>query len=188
MDDSWDSIVDGCLARDRGAQRRLYERFFPYGMSVAVRYCDDRDQSVAVLHDAFLTVFRRLERYDRAQPFKPWFRTIVVRAALDWLRRERKNSSPVELLDHTPIPDREDVLSRLGYQELLGMIRRLSDGYRVVFNLYVIDGFKHEEIAERLGISVGTSKSNLFKARAHLRRMVEESLATIAPSTTPAAK
>jgi DNA-directed RNA polymerase specialized sigma subunit, sigma24 homolog len=71
-----------------------------------------------------------------------------------------------------------DVLSRLGYEELLTMVRRLSEGYRTVFNLYAIDGFKHEEIAEKLGISVGTSKSNLFKARAQLQRMIEGSLSS----------
>ena len=178
MDQDWDDILSGCLARDREAQRRLYERYFPYGMSVAVRYCDDRDQAVAILHDAFLTVYRRIERFDADQRFRPWFRVIVVRAALDWLKANRKTSAPVELHPDTAAYEREDILSRIGYDELLGMIRRLSTAYRTVFNLHVIDGFKHEEIAEQLNISVGTSKSNLSKARKHLQRMVTESLRT----------
>ena len=184
MDREWNDIVEGCRARERRAQYVLYERFFPYGMSVAVRYCDDRDQAVAILHDAFLTVFRRFERYDPGQSFKPWFRVIVVRAALDWLKANRKLAAPVELHPDTEAFDREDILSRIGYQELLAMIRRLSDGYRAVFNLHVIDGFKHEEIARQLGITVGTSKSNLAKARRHLQRMVRESLAPVNPSST----
>ena len=178
----WPEVLAGCLRNERAAQRRVYEAYFGYGLSVTSRYCRDRDQAVGALNDAFLTVFRRLERYDATQPFKPWFRTIVVRAALDALRRERKHPATVEIEDHTPAFGRDEILSRIGYKELLAMVHRLTEGYRAVFNLYVIDGFKHEEIAERLGISVGTSKSNLFKARAHLRRMVEESLAVRQPA------
>ena len=183
MSTPWNDTVAACLRKDRAAQREVYETFFGYGMSVAIRYARDRDQAVAILHDAFLTVFRRLERYDASKPFEPWFRVIVVRAALDTLRKERKHAPHVELEDYTPAFDREDTLSRIGYQELLAMVRRLSVAYRMVFNLYVIDGFKHEEIAEKLGISVGTSKSNLFKARAHLKRMVEESLSVRLPAS-----
>ena len=183
MNQNWNEILKGCLIRDRSAQRKLYEAFFGYGMSIAIRYCDDRDQAVAVLHDAFLTVFRRIEAYDPDQPFKPWFRIIVVRAALDFLRKHRKYAPLVELEDHIPAYDREDTLSRIGYEDLLGMVRKLTEAYRTVFNLYVIDGFKHEEIAEKLGITVGTSKSNLFKARAHLKRMVEESLLSSRPQS-----
>lgn len=187
MDPRWNDILTGCRGRERSAQRQLYELYFPYGMSVAVRYCDDRDQAVGILHDAFLTVYRRVDRYDAQRPFKPWFRVIVVRAALDWLKANRKLAAPVELRPDTEVYDREDILSRIGYQELLGMIRRLSAGYRAVFNLHVIDGFKHEEIAQQLGITVGTSKSNLSKARRHLQRMVRESLEpTIASASTPA--
>ena len=186
MKADWQSILLGCLKRDRTSQRKLYEAFFGYGMSIAMRYCNDRDQAVAVVHDAFLIIYRKLDRYDPEQPFKPWFRVIVVRAALDFLRKQRKHSVIVELEDHTALHGREDTLSRIGYQELLAMVHKLTDGYRTVFNLHVIDGFKHEEIAEQLGITVGTSKSNLFKARAHLRRMVEESLRSNSPSSSPA--
>jgi len=182
----WEALVEGCLQRDRESQRRVYERFFPYGMSITIRYMNDRDEAVAVLNNAFLTVFRRLETYHPTKPFKPWFRVIVVRAALDYLRKQRKHTPLVELNDHTPAYNREETLSRIGYQELLAMVQRLTEGYRTVFNLYVIDGFKHEEIASRLYISVGTSKSNLFKARAQLRRMVDSSLLTTPPQPTPA--
>ena len=178
MQDNWPMLVDGCLRRDRDAQRQLYERHFAFAMSVAIRYCDSREEAMAVLQDAYLTVFRRLHKYDVTMPFRPWFRTIVVRAALDMLRDKKKTAYTLELHDDTLAFERENILSRIGYEELLAMVRRLSAGYRAVFNLYAIDGFKHHEIAAQLGISVGTSKSNLFKARAHLQRMVEQSLAT----------
>lgn len=181
---NWQHILNGCLKRNRASQRELYQAYFGYGMSIAIRYCNDRDQAVAVVHDAFLKVFKKLDKYDPEHPFKPWFRVIVVRAALDFLRSQRKHSVIVELEDHTPVHDREDTLSRIGYKELLAMVHKLSEGYRIVFNLHVIDGFKHEEIAERLGITVGTSKSNLFKARNHLKRMIEESLHSNSTSTT----
>ncbi len=178
---SWTEIVSGCIRKDRAMQRRLYELYFPYGLSITMRYCDDRQQAVAVLHDAFLKIYRKIDHYDPALAFKPWFRTIVVRAALDYLRTQKKSYATVELNDDMVAYDREDTLSRIGYEDLLAMVRRLTDGYRAVFNLYVLDGFKHEEIAAQLGISVGTSKSNLSKARGVLRRMVEESM--IVPAT-----
>ena len=180
----WQRIVEGCLRRDRAAQHALYERYFPYGMSVTMRYCDDRQQAVAVLHDAFLKVYRKLDVYDAGKPFQPWFRTIVVRACLDHVRRRAKIST-VELDNGITAFDREETLSRIGYEELLAMVHKLTAGYRAVFNLYVIDGFKHEEIAERLGISVGTSKSNLSKARVILQRMVHESLAVRTDRLSP---
>lgn len=183
MKANWQDILKGCLKRDRASQRNLYEAFFGYAMSIAIRYCDDRDQAVAVVHDAFLIVYRKLDKYDSSQPFKPWFRVIVVRSALDYLRKQRKHSVLVELEDHTPVHQREDTLSRIGYKELTAMVHKLTEGYRTVFNLYVIDGFKHEEIADQLGITIGTSKSNLFKARVHLRRMINESLETKSPSS-----
>ena len=186
MPPTWQETVEGCRRRDRSAQRALYERYFPYGMSVTVRYCDDRQEAVAVLHTAFLKVFRKLDAYDASRPFEPWFRTIVVRACLDAVRARAKIAT-VELDDGLAAYDREETLSRIGYEELLGMVQNLTAGYRTVFNLYVIDGFKHEEIAERLGISVGTSKSNLSKARVILQRMVRESLVLpAAAKPTPA--
>ena len=184
MPATWLNTVEGCLRGDRAAQRALYEAYFPYGMSIAIRYCDDRQEAVGVLHTAFLKVFRKLGAYDRDLPFKPWFRTIVVRACLDAVRARAKTAT-VELDAGLAAYDREETLSRIGYQELLGMVQNLTAGYRAVFNLYVIDGFKHEEIAERLGISVGTSKSNLSKARVILQRMVRESLAV--PAAKPSA-
>ena len=181
--DDWPVLVAGCLRRERKAQRLVYERYFAFGMGVAIRYTCDRGEAVAVLNNAFLTVFRRLDAYDVRRAFEPWFRTIVVRAALDHLRQSRKHPAHVELDDYTPAFDREETLSRIGYQELLAMVQRLSHAYRMVFNLYVIDGFKHEEIASRLNISVGTSKSNLHKARAQLKRMVEQSLRVNTPAS-----
>ena len=174
----WKELVEACMRRDRMAQKRLYDAWFGYGLSITMRYCIDRQEAVAALHDAFVLVFRKLDRYDPELDFKPWFRTIVVRAALDHLQAKRKNFITVQLEEQIPMSEPNDVLSRLGYEELLAMVRRLSEGYRTVFNLYAIDGFKHEEIAEKLGISVGTSKSNLFKARAQLQRMLEGSLSS----------
>ncbi len=185
MHHSWQDIVSGCIRKDRAMQKLLYDTYFPYGMSVTMRYCDDRQQALAVLHDAFLKVFRKIGHYDTTLAFEPWFRTIVVRAALDYLRKRSRTTPTVQLNDDLVAYDREEILSRIGYDELLDMVRRLTTGYRVVFNLHVIDGFKHEEIAAQLGISIGTSKSNLHKARAALRRMVEESLSP--PTPKPAA-
>ena len=176
MDNNISSIIEGCLKKDRASQQKLYQLYYAYGMSICIRYVKDEDEAVLVLNDSFLKVFNRIKKYNPDRPFKPWFRIVVVNTAIDYVKRKRKLEMNVELNEAQNATTREDILSRIGYKELIAMVQSLSLAYRTVFNMYVIDGFKHEEIAKTLGVSVGTSKSNLSKARARLQEMVAESL------------
>lgn len=119
-----------------------------------------------------MKVFDKINLYDDTQAIKPWIRKIIVNTALDYLKASKKLKMEVDINDQYDLSAPESILSKIGYEDLLAMIKNLSQAYRTVFNLYVIDGFKHEEIAQKLNISVGTSKSNLYKARKALQAMV----------------
>ena len=174
-------LLAACLRQERVAQRRLYGQFHGFALSVCQRYARDRDQAMEAANDGFLKVFRDVGRFDTQRhpddlpgSFRAWLKRIMVHTAIDHYRANERHQHQQELDDvtlnhaaHGATP-----LDTLSYDELLALVQRLPPAYRTVFNLSVIDGFSHEEIAARLHISVGTSKSNLFKARAHLRTML----------------
>ena len=169
-------IVLGCCKRDRSSQNALYRLFYPYGMSICIRYVDTEAEAISVVNDGFLKVFQNIKKFDVAQAFKPWFRKIVVNTAINHIKKQKKFKMEVSMEEAKNISAKENILSRINYQELMVMVQSLSTAYRTVFNMYVIDGFKHEEIAKKLGISIGTSKSNLTRARANLRELVTKKL------------
>lgn len=143
-------------------------------MSVCLRYAPTREGALEVLNDGFLKVFTRLDQYDSSQPFKGWLRRILINAAIDHYRQEvRHQHDDVEKAEQVAVSGTADAFSQLSHEELLGFVQRLSPAYRLVFNLYVMEGFTHEEIAGQLGISVGASKSNLARARENLRQLLK---------------
>jgi RNA polymerase sigma factor (sigma-70 family) len=164
-------LLAGCLRNHRQSQELLYRQFYGYAMSVCLRYAPTREGALEVLNDGFLKVFTRLEQYDPNQPFKGWLRRILINAALDHYRQEVRHHhfDDVERAGQTIMSESADAHSQLAHEELLILIQKLSPAYRLVFNLYVMDGFTHDEIASQLGISVGASKSNLARARENLR-------------------
>ncbi|MFK8055874.1 MAG: RNA polymerase sigma factor [Saprospiraceae bacterium] len=172
-------LLDGCAKWNRKSQHELYRLFYPYGMSIAIRYIQNEADSISVVNDAFMKVYKHLEKFDRSKPFKPWFRRIVVNTALTQIAKEaRRTNQETSMNTESDFPDRENILSQIGYKELMGLVQSLSTAYRAVFNMYVIDGFKHEEIAKSLGISVSTSKTNLSRARKKLQELVTLQLQT----------
>jgi len=176
MEENLQDILNGCRRGDRSSQHDLYKLYYAYGMSVGIRYVKNEDEAIHILNDSFMKVFTRISKYDNKYDFKPWFRKIVVNTAIDYIKKQKKLHMKSQIDEASNISSREDILSRIGYKELIGLVQSLSTAYRTVFNMYVIDGFKHEEIANKLNISIGTSKSNLSKARAQLRDMVSQQL------------
>jgi len=172
MDANLQDILAGCSKNERKAQHELYKLYYAYGMSVSIRYVNNEGEAIEILNDSFMKVFTNIKKFDTAHPFKSWFRKIVVNTALNHMKKNSKLKMQSELNEAIHVSDREDILSRIGYKELIKLVQSLSTAYRAVFNMYVIDGFKHEEISNALGISVGTSKSNLSKARVILQRKV----------------
>lgn len=175
-DEEFLSIIQGCCKSKRSAQNTLYRKFYPYGMSICIRYVNNESEAILVLNDGFLKVFRNIKKYDIAQPFKPWFRKIVVNTAINYIKSQKKYKMEIDIEEAKNVSTREDILSQINYKELMELIQTLTTGYRTVFNMYVIDGYKHHEISEKLGITVSTSKSNLSRARVKLQELINNKL------------
>ncbi len=170
-------IIKGCRKRWRKDQKELYEMFYAYGMSITLRYADSREEAVDILNDAFMKVFTNIRTYNEHQPFKPWLRKIIVNTAINHYHKNSRMEKWEYLEEsNNKLSTESMALSGIHYDEIIEMVQQLSPSYRTVFNLYVIEGFKHEEISEILGISIGTSKSNLSKAKRNLRSLLEENL------------
>lgn len=169
-------IIEGCCKRDRSSQNALYKLYYPYAMSVCIRYTESNSEAICVVNDSFLKVFNNIKKFGIDRPFKPWFRRILVNTAINHVKKQKKFKKEVAMDEARTTPYVEDVLSQINYRELIALVQSLSQSYRTVFNMYVIDGYKHKEIAKILGISESTSKSNLTRARAKLQELVTAKL------------
>lgn len=169
-------LLAGCLRNHRQSQELLYRQFYGFAMSVCLRYAPTRESALEVLNDGFLKVFTRLDQYDPSQPFKSWLRRIMINTAIDQYRQEVRygQSSDIERADQLSTAPEPDAYTQLAHEDLLALVQRLSPAYRLVFNLYVLDGYSHEEIGQKLNISTGASKSNLARARENLRTLLKQ--------------
>jgi len=164
------------------AQKLLYERFFGFGLSVCLRYAKNNDEAMEILNDGFVKVFRSISGFaepggddELSRVFMSWLKKIMINTGINYFKAVHKVSAihVAEALDNTDAYARHTDSDQLAYEELVQLIQRLSPAYRNTFCLYVIDGYRHEEIAGMMGISIGASKSNLLKARKNLRKMLE---------------
>lgn len=172
MDDS--ALIKECLKGNVRSQKTLFEKFAPKMLGVCMRYCRSKEQAEDVLQDGFIKVFGKLSEFKQEGSFEGWIRKIMVNTALDTLRKEMKISNDVDLELAGNKMESETVLADLSAGELLGLISSMPDGYRTVFNMFAIEGYSHYEIAENLGITENTSKSQFSRARAYLRKKIEE--------------
>lgn len=164
--------INGCLKNDRSSQKALYNHFYSYTLSICLYYSANREEADETLNDAFVKVFQQMSHFDKHYPFKTWLRRIIINTAIDSYRRRSKFASTISLNSGHEPPLEPEALDRIAADEILNMVQQLPAKYRLVFNLYVMEGFSHEEISQRLDIHVGTSKSNLFKARRKLKDML----------------
>jgi len=162
-------LIDGCIRQERSSQYLLYKEFYSYGMAICRRYALTEYDAADVLNNGFLKVFTNIKKYDPEKPFKSWLGRIITNTAIDQYRMNLKFTDHEDVSTHENIKDHEAIYTQLAYKHLLSLIQGLSPAYRTVFNLYAIDGYSHDEIADMLNISIGTSKSNLFKARQKLQ-------------------
>jgi RNA polymerase sigma factor (sigma-70 family) len=171
-----DSIIQGCIKWDRYAQSQLYELFADKMFMVCLRYSRNREEAEETLQEGFLKIYKFIHQYRSSGSFEGWIRKILVNTCLE---KYRSKPQMHVIMDIEMVPtddvDNEEILNRLGIKELLKMIQLLPPAYRMVFNLYVFEGMKHREIAVELGISEGTSKSNLSDARTLLRKAIDKS-------------
>lgn len=167
-------IIKGCKDGHRKAQKALYQLYYGYAMKICLRYANDKDEALELVNDGFMKVFTKIHLYQPSHPFKSWLSTIMIHTAIDHCRKKIKLQYMEDLENANNLSEQDYILANLNYQDLVKLVQKLSTAYRTVFNLFVIDGFSHQEIAQKLSISEGASKSNLFKARKQLREMIEE--------------
>lgn len=170
-------LLAGCRKNDTECQQKLYKRFYGFAMSRCLRYSGNRYEASEILNDGFMKVFARISQYVDTKPFQSWLGRIMTNTAIDHYRAELRHSRTTDLSGMDDIGHDPSAEQLLNYQDLLNIIRALPPSYRAVFNLFAIDGFSHEEISKMVGISVGTSKSHLFKARQKLQKWVSLSVA-----------
>ncbi|WP_288425474.1 sigma-70 family RNA polymerase sigma factor [uncultured Spirosoma sp.] len=154
------------------AHKVAYERFSGRMLAVCMRYCANRDDAEEVMIDGFMRVFEKISQFREDGSFEGWIRRVMVTESLMFLRRNKQWRQEIPIDDVTVEPDYAWADTAIHENELLRMVNQLPDGYRTVFNLYAIEGYNHAEIAELLGISEGTSKSQLSRARAILQATI----------------
>ncbi len=167
-------LIRALKGSDPKAQRVLYEKFSGKLMAVCLRYVGDRMTAEDILVQGFMKIFDSVSKFREEGSFEGWMRRIMVNEALAYLRQQRRILDKADIEEATAIPDYGYADQNLDAAEIMDMVGKLPFGYRTVFNLYAIEGFNHQEIAEMLGITESTSKSQLHRARAHLQRMMKE--------------
>lgn len=167
-----DDLMEGCKAGNRKMQELLYKQTASKMLAVCMRYAKDRMEAEDSLQLGFIKIFQKVSEYRGDGSFEGWMRRIMVNTAIESYRKNIKSMNVVALDDGFEQPSTGFDLNRLGMQDLMKIIQNLADGYRMVFNMYAIEGYSHKEIAETLGISEGASKSQLSRARAILKQEI----------------
>ncbi len=176
-----DIIIAGCVKNSRVSQEKLFKLFYGKLMVVCQRYTNDRDSAQDILQEGFIKIFDKISTFENNGSFEGWLRRIVTNTALDYLRKTKKYNwveeneinTKEEFIEPGEELERESTI-QLKAEVALEAIQQLSPAYQTVFNLYVMEEYSHKEIAEMLGISEGTSKSNLSKAKMNLQKIIEK--------------
>ena len=168
-DQEW---IEGCIKGDSTAQRKVFDHFSRKMFAVCCRYVKDKMEAEDVLVTAFTKVFQRISQFKSEGSFEGWIRRIVVNESLTWLRQHKhmQVETDIEAADYEP--DYQVLEDHLQADDLMKLIEGLPAGYKVVFNLYAIEGYSHKEIADQLGINENTSKSQLSRARVYLQKQL----------------
>ena len=170
-----EELLSLCKQGDRRAQKTLYESLAPKMFALCIRYVGDRDSAADVLQDGFVTLFSKLDSFSGEGSFDGWARRIFVNTALMSLRKNDVLKETKELEDAAPVVSEDSsALDDIGYKELMAMVASLPTGFRTVLNMYVVEGYSHKEIAEILGITEATSRSQLLRGRALLQEMIRK--------------
>lgn len=165
-------LIEACLSGDRQAQRHLFESLGKKMMAVCYRYGRNQQEAEDMLQDGFIRVFSQLHTFSYQGPLEAWVRRVIVNASLRRISKKSYQNEAIGIPDSMDRPISETAISSLAESEILGYIRQLPDGYRTVFNLYVIEGYSHREISEMLECGESTSRSQLVKAKKMLQKII----------------
>ena len=184
MQDQLQQLIHKCIKGERHSQADLYAQLSPRMFGVCLRYARSREEAEEILQEGFMKVFDHLEQYKFTGSFEGWVRKIMVNCALQKYRNKSQLHAVVSMEEvRTEYGGAENIHAGISAKELLKLVQTLPPAYRMVFNLYIFEGMKHREIAEHLGISEGTSKSNLSDARAILQKAIARNAQTAKQNT-----
>lgn len=170
-------LINGCLKGDSRMQEALYQRFAPKMYAVCLRYANNADDAQDLLQEGFIKVYRNLGKYRGDGSFEGWIRRIFVNTSIEYFRKKSAVLTGLSEREEKTIEDADiSALDQLAEKDIIRFIQELSPGYKTVFNLYVVEGYSHREIADMLGISEGTSKSQLARAKGILQKKVTQYL------------
>lgn len=174
-------LVDSCIKGNRKSQELLYKTFYGKMLAVCMRYSRNKEEAQDVLHDGLIKVFMKLKSFENKGSFEGWVRRIIVNSAIDSVRtrkdfyiKEEQEFLIDDIVDDSDKTEELEKIQRMKAETLIGLMQKLSPAYRMVFNLFAVENMQHKEIAETLNISIGTSKSNLAKAKVKLKELVEQ--------------
>ncbi|MGQ9847828.1 MAG: RNA polymerase sigma factor [Bacteroidales bacterium] len=183
--DAVSKIVDACVREDRMSQEVLYKSFYGKMFTVCMRYARNKEEAYDILQEGFIKVFKKLKKYEKKGSLEGWIRRIITNTAIDYIRKKKdfyllddEQYEMDNLIDESDLNAEMEDFVKMKAEVIIALIQKLPPAYRAVFNMYVIENMTHQEIAEYLKISVGTSKSNLAKAKIKLKEMVSTYLKT----------
>jgi RNA polymerase sigma factor (sigma-70 family) len=178
-------LIEGCIKGDRRMQEELYRRFSPKMYAVCLRYAGNADDARDLLQEGFIKVYKNLHRFRAEGSFEGWIRRVFINTSIEQFRKKSARLSTVTEKEENAIEDPDiTALDSLAERDIINIIQELSPGYRTVFNLYVVEGYSHKEIGEMLGISEGTSKSQLARAKSVLQKKISQYLSDTKKSFT----
>lgn len=168
-------VVEDCLKGKESAMKKFYEHFHGFALSVCLSYCENRDDALEIMNDGFLKVFKSLDKIENIERIKPWLRRIMINVAIDHFRKNVKNQT-TQLPENSIEPNFGDtsVYAQLSSEDIMKAVQSLPTNYRLVFNLYAIEGYSHKEIGEMLNMAESTSRASLSLANGLLREKLRK--------------
>jgi RNA polymerase sigma factor (sigma-70 family) len=166
-------LIEGCIKGDRKTQRELYNRYAPKMYGLCLRYASNSEEAEDILQEGFIKVFNKMGSFRKEGSFEGWIRRIFVNTAIEQYRKKIHLQPITDYEENTVEGKYLSVLDSMAEKDIIQLVQQLSPGYRTVFNMYVVEGYTHRQIAEVLGISEGTSKSQLSRAKQILQELVK---------------
>lgn len=166
-------LIQGCIGGDRQFQELLYKKFSPKMYGVCLRYAGNTEDANDIMQEGFIKIFKNLNKFRNEGSFEGWVRRIFVNTSIEHFRKKVKLYNVTEVQENTIEDNELDALDLLAAKDIINIVNELSPGYKTVFNLHVIEGYSHKEIADLLGITEGTSKSQLARAKGVLKKIIE---------------
>lgn len=167
-------FILACTRNEEWAQKMLYEEFYPKLYPVSLRYTKHKEEALDILHEGFLKIFKNISKYKQGTNLEAWLKRIVINTAIDHYRKKSRTRTTDIEDAHDVCSMDADAVSQMNAEAILEAITELPDQYRTIFNLFIIEGYSHNEISEKLGINESTSRSNLAKARKRLKGILHK--------------